>query len=468
MDGMGRSRLSVWAGFLLAACLGVLLLGALATPALAAGGGATVATLSVSGPLDPFEASYIQRGLQAAAAAHDAAAVLMLDTSGGLDSSMRQAVQAVLASRVPVLCYVPPGARAASEGTFLMFACPVNGMAPGSEIGAARPVGFLGALASSSATTQDAAFLASLATAHGRNATWAQQAVRDSVSLDAGQAVAAKVVDYQAPSLRGFLAAAGECRRLAAPAAPGASVPASGAEHDPAYTVPTCGATPAAFAMTPGEGIFHTFADPDIAFVLLDIGFLALIVWAFHPGIHTSLGVAAVSMALGLAIMETLPVRLAGFALLAVAAVLLVLDVRAKAHGILTAGGVVVLILGGLLLFNPAVPRARVSPALLIALPVVLGIATALLLRAIAEAKEEPLHAGVGALAGEVGRAETALAPSGRVRLHGESWAAVSPAGDVPAGAPVRVVGVTGLTLEVEQEPPGDGDAAGVGAQQAG
>jgi len=217
-----------------------------------------------------------------------------------------------------------------------------------------------------------------------------------------------------------------------------------------------------ALALTPGERIFHAFANPSVAFLLLDIAFVALLIWAFHPGFHPPLAVGIVSLALSLAILETLPVRLVGFGLLVIAALLLVLEARTKAHGILTAAGVVVLILGGLLLFNPAVPHARVSPGLLVAIPILLGIASFFMLRAIGEAKAEPLHAGVGALAGELGTAETELSPRGRVHLRGESWSAVSVGGDVPAGSPVRVVGVTGLTLEVMAEPLPDGPAVGV------
>jgi membrane-bound serine protease (ClpP class) len=200
------------------------------------------------------------------------------------------------------------------------------------------------------------------------------------------------------------------------------------------------------------ESFFHGFADPNVAFILLDIGFLALIVWAFHPGFHVPLAVGVVSSALGLAILETLPVRLAGFGLLFVAAVLFVLDLKAKAHGVLTAGGIVVFILGGLLLFNPSVPNARVSPALLFTLPVVVGVISAFLIRALLAAKRTPLRTGPQALMGAHGVAETALAPLGRVRVRGESWSAESVGDPVPAGTPVLVIAVRGLTLDVFPE----------------
>lgn len=450
---MSRLRLSVRAG---AGLAGALLVAAatlalvLGTPAAQAAGGRPVLTLNLTGVVDPFMASYLQRGIHAAEAAHDPAVLIAIDTPGGLDSSMRGIVHAILASSVPVICYTPPGSRAASAGTFVMEACPINAMAPGSAIGAAHPVGVSGAIETAKVTNDAAAFIASLAARQGRNAAWAADAVRNSVSAGAADALARNAVDFVAPSAAALLADAGRCTA-------GAPPPATGADRDPAYTVATCGARTQAFSPTLGERLFHAVADPNVAFILLDIGLVALIVWAFHPGFHPPLAVGVVCLALGLAILQTLPVRLAGMLLLVVAAVLLVLDIKAKAHGILTSGGVVVLVLGGLLLFNPSVPSARVSPLLLYPLPVAIGAVTFFLLRALAEARQEPLHAGVGALPGTVAVAETPLTPAGRVRLRGESWAAESLGGEVAAGTPVRVVRAHGLTLEVFPEPGGSG-----------
>ncbi|HEU5002743.1 MAG TPA: NfeD family protein [Actinomycetota bacterium] len=421
----------------------------LGNPAAGAASTKPVLTLNLTGVVDPFMATYIERGIAAAEAGHDPAVLITIDTPGGLDSSMRGIVHAILGSSVPVVCYTPPGARAASAGTFVMEACPINGMAPGSEIGAAHPVGISGAIETAKVVNDAAAFIAGLASRQGRNATWATGAVRNSTSLDAAGALTRNVVDFVAPSATAMLADAGRCTA-------GAGTPTTGADRSAAYRVPTCGAPTQAFGPTVGERLFHAVADPSIAFILLDIGLVALIVWAFHPGFHPPLAVGVVSLALGLAILQTLPVRLAGVFLLVVAAVLLVLDIKAKVHGILTTGGVVVLVLGGLLLFNPSVPSARVSPLLLYPLPVAIGVMTFFLLRALAAAKQEPLHAGVGALPGTMAVAETALTPLGRVRLRGESWAAESVGGEVAAGTPVRIVRARGLTLEVFPEPAAD------------
>jgi membrane-bound serine protease (ClpP class) len=413
---------------------GVLVAGA--SQRRAAGHG--VLTLSLSGVVDPFMASYVERGIQTAGGGGYDALALTIDTPGGLDSSMRDIVRAILRSRVPVVCFTPPGARAASAGTFIMLACQVNGMAPGSNIGAAHPVGVSGVIEQAKVTNDAVAYIRSLAQRQGRNADWAASAVRNSVSVDAGEALRLHVVDFVAPSLPVLLAEAGGC-------APGSTPP-------PATRPAVCGDGTRAFHESVGEGFFHAFADPDIAFLLLDIAFVALIIWAFHPGFHVPLAVGVVCLAVGLAILETLPVRLAGLSLLFVAAVLFVLDLKAKAHGVLTAGGIVVFILGGLLLFNPAVPEARVSPWLLFTLPLAVGVVGIFAVRAVRAARKRPLQAGPQTLVGTIGVAESALDPLGRVHVRGESWSAESVGGPVPAGAQVLVLAVKGLKLEVFPE----------------
>lgn len=416
------------------------------TASRAAAGTPKVLSLSLQGVVDPFTASYVQRGLKAAAADGDAAVVLTIDTPGGLDSSMREIVRAIIAAPLPVICYVPPGGRAASAGTFIMLACPVNGMAPGSSIGAAHPVGVSGAIEQAKVTNDAAAYIRSLAARQNRDADWAERAVRDSISAGAESALGQHIVDFVAPDVAAMLADAGSC---ASPA----TAPATGAAQAPGYAASVCGATTVAFHPSPGESFFHAFADPTVAFILLDIALVALIVWAFHPHFHAPLAIGVVSLAVGLAILETLPVRLVGFALLFIAAVLFVLDVKAKAHGVLTAGGIVVFILGGLLLFNPAVPSARVALPVLLLIPVALGTGSAFMIRALRSARHQPLRAGAETLPGSTGVAETDLDPNGRVHLRGQSWAALSLGGPVVAGTPVRVVAIAGLTLQVQPEP---------------
>jgi membrane-bound serine protease (ClpP class) len=204
--------------------------------------------------------------------------------------------------------------------------------------------------------------------------------------------------------------------------------------------------------MSLSEGLFHSFADPNVAFLLLNIGFIALIVWVIHPGFHVSLGVGIVCMVLGLVILETLPVRLTGVILLLVAAVLFVLDLKAKAHGILTSAGIVVLILGGLLLFNPAVPGARVSRPLIAAVAVAAGLFTFFTLGAILRSKGAPVQMGLESLRGSTGLVVSPLEPRGTARVQHQTWTAETTGEPIPAGTPIRVVEVRGVTLLVERD----------------
>jgi membrane-bound serine protease (ClpP class) len=409
-----------------------------------------VLELKLSGVVDPFMASYVERGVATAKADGDAAVLLVIDTPGGLDSSMRHIVQAILASKVPVICYTAPsGARAASAGTFIMLSCPINAMAPGTNIGAAHPVGVSGIVENEKVTNDAAAFIRSLADRWGRNAAWAEQAVRSAVSVSSEEALKIKVVDYTALSTAGLLQQVTACAQRSGPVGgPATACPTSGSRG----AVNLDGAQVIPFGMSLSESLFHAFADPNIAFLLLNIGFLALILWVFHPGVHVSLAVGVISMVLGLAILETLPVRLTGVLLLLVAAILFVLDVKAKAHGVLTAGGIAVLVLGGLLLFNPTVPSAHVSRPLIIIVAVAAGLFASFTLRALLSAKRAPVRTGLEALEGSTGVALRDLDPRGTVRARSETWTAESMGGTIPAGTAVRIVRVKGVKLLVEPE----------------
>ncbi len=405
-----------------------------------------ILSLKLEGVVDPFMASYIKRGVATAQDRNDAAVLITINTPGGLDSSMREIISAILASKVPVICYTAPsGARAASAGTFIMEGCPINAMAPGTNIGAAHPVGVTGAVESQKVTNDAVAFIRSLAERWHRNANWAERAVRNAESLTAQSALAFHAVDWVAPSTSALLQDVGG----------GCGGPSVAPRSTGQGLVPdVCGAGIDPFGMSVAENLFHSLADPNVAFLLLNIGFLALIAWVFHPGFHVSLAVGIVCTIVGLAILETLPVRLTGLALLAVAAVLFVLDVKAKAHGVLTTGGIALLVLGGLLLFNPSVPTARVSLWLIILVAAFFALFSATVLRAILRAKERPVQLGLEGLVGATGAALSDLAPTGTVRVRNETWTAESISGSIPSGGPVRVTAVRGgVKLFVESAP---------------
>jgi len=393
-----------------------------------------VLSLELTGVVDPFMASYVERGIRHARDNDDQAVLLSIDTPGGLDSSMRRIVRAILASQVPVICYTAPqGARAASAGTFIMLACPLNAMAPGTNIGAAHPVGVSGVIEQKKVTNDAAAFIRSLAERWHRNAGWAEQAVRSAVSASALEAHRLGEIDVIAASPRVLLCAAG--RSTVARPVPG-----------------LCNAALVPFHRTLAEGIFHAFADPNVAFLFVNLGFLALVIWVIHPGLHVSLLAGVVLTVIGLLILDTLPVQLGGLVLLATAAVLFAVDVKAKAHGFLTAGGLVFFVLGGLLLFDPDIPSARVSRPLLVGLAIAVGIFMFVLVRALLSTRVTVAPVGTQGLAGAVATTTTPLDPTGNIRVRGQWWSAESTGGPIPSGTRVRVVRVDGLTLEVEPQ----------------
>jgi membrane-bound serine protease (ClpP class) len=433
--------------FLLAS---LVFLGAGAVGVLAQDSGSTVLSLKLTGVVDPFVASYINRGIDRANGEGDAAVLITVDTPGGLDSSMRSIIKSILASKVPVICYTAPsGARAASAGTFIMLSCPVAAMAPGTNIGAAHPVGVAGAIEQDKVTNDAAAFIRSLADRWHRNADWAEDAVRKSISASEEEALRLHAVDLLATTPAQLLSIAGGCTRSHGPVSPITTGLLATRDSVPGLC-PQPRAVP--FGMSLGENLFHALADPNVAFLLLNIGFLALIAWVFHPGFHVTLAVGVISVTVALAILETLPVELVGFVLLMVSAVLFVLDVKARAHGVLTAGGIGTLILGGLLLFNPSVPSARVSRPLIVLVALGAGLFAFFSLRALLAARGKPVITGREALEGTVGVALSDLDPRGTVRARGETWSAESASGPIPAGATVRVARVRGVNLVVEME----------------
>jgi membrane-bound serine protease (ClpP class) len=421
---LGSSLLAVWAA---------------GAPAQTAPAAPTVTALELDGAVDPFIAGYLADGIAAADERGDDAVLLRIDTPGGLDSAMRTIVKAILAARLPVLCWTgPSGARAASAGTFVMLACPVNAMAPGTNIGAAHPVGVSGAISEEKVTNDAAAFARSLAERTGRNADWAEQAVRQSVSLSAEEAVDQDVADMLAASATEFLDKA-DGREVTTAAGP--------------VTVRTAGATVEPTEPGAAVALLHGLIDPNLAFVFFYLGLILIVIEVLHPGISVPGILGALLLVISVVAFGILPVRLGGVALLAVSVVLFVVELKHPGVGLPLAGGLVCLVVGGLLLFDPAVTGVRVSPWLLALVAALLAGFFLLVVRAVVAARRLPAPAGMDALVGAVGVALIPLAPRGEVRVAHERWSAEAARGAIPAGTPVRVVRREGLKLIVEPGP---------------
>ncbi len=400
-----------------------------------------VRLLEVRGVINPFAAQYVERSLgQAGARLY----VVLLDTPGGSEASMRRVVQAILNSPVPVAVYVAPaGARAASAGMFVVQAGHVAAMAPGSHIGAAHPVGATGediGGALGSKVTSDAAALArSLAELRGRNAAWAEQAVLASTSLTAQEAVAQRVVDLEARDLADLLAQL-DGRRVTTTAGQ--------------VVLDLTGAPQERVPMTALERLLQALIDPNIAYLLMTIGMLAIIVELFHPGLVLPGTVGAISLVLAFIAFENLPLNWGGVVLIVLALVFFVLDIKVSGI-VLSLGGAVAFVLGSLILFSPFrppsphMPALRVSPWLIGTMTVTTAALFLWVLQAGLRAQRLPVPVGVHTLVGAKGVVVSALEPLGVVQVQGEQWTAEGEGGPIRAGEPVEVARVEGNTLIV-------------------
>jgi membrane-bound serine protease (ClpP class) len=397
-----------------------------------------VSEVTLRGPIDPLLARYAERAIDNARRDHVSAVLVRLDTPGGLDSSMRAITKAVLQSTVPVVCWVgPSGARAASAGTFILFGCPLSAMAPGTNVGAAHPVGITGGVLSTKVTNDAAAYIRSLAERWGRNAAWAERAVRDSVSVPAVEALDLHVTDLVAPSRSALL---GQID--------GRTVQTANAD----VVLHVRGARIVAQHPTLAEGLLHDFVDPNFAYLFFILGLISLAAFAIHPGVHVTAFAGVLLLVGSLISFGMLPVTVAGLVLLVAGVVFSVIGLKVHGRGLPEIAAITCLVLGGLFLFNPSVPNAQVSRPLIIGVAIAETLFFAFVMRAVLRARFTPVQTGSRTVLGADGVVLTPLDPVGVVRVKGESWTARSLSGPVETGARVWVVNVDGLTLEVAPE----------------
>jgi membrane-bound serine protease (ClpP class) len=410
---------------------------------------ARVEHLSLEGVVDPFEASYLATGIQKAQKDGAGAVLITIDTPGGLDSSMRKVIQAILAARIPVICFVwPQGARAASAGAFILMSCPVAAMAPGTNVGAAHPVGVSGAVETSKVTNDAVAFIRGLAEERGRNADWAEKAVRASASVSATEAVRIKAADLIASSPADLL------RKV-----DGRQVSVGGGKT----TLHTAGAAIVDRDLGTGARLLHPLFTPNFAFLFFYLGLALIVLELLHPGISVPGILGALSLVLAGASLGMLPVQLIGVVLLIASVVFFLLELKHPGLGVPTLGGLVTLILGGLLLFDRSIPGAAVSPGVIAPVAIGLGLFFGFVVKAALRTRHLPPRSGPERMLGAEGVATTSLDPSGVVRVGGETWSAESTS-RVRKGTPVRVTGIEGLRLKVE---PSD-EALPAGVSQSG
>jgi membrane-bound serine protease (ClpP class) len=413
-------------------------------PALAA---AEVRKITVDAPIHPVTSEYITTALRDAARADVRLLIIGINTPGGLDSSMREIIGAVVNSPVPVAAYVSPsGARAASAGFFIGVACDIFAMAPGTNTGAAHPVGFSITGQAMDKTmedkvTQDAAsYIKSLAAKRGRNVSMAEDAVRKSLSYTEEEALKGGLIDLVAVSDAGLIAALdgkvvkrfdGKETVLALAGQPLVSIP-----------------------MTFRQRFLLTISNPNLAYILLMIGLLGLYFEFAHPGAILPGVLGGICLLLAIFAFQILPINYVGLLLIVLAIVLFILEVKVHSYGMLSVGGIAAMIIGSMMLIHSPVPEMR--PSLRVIIPVAVGISLVciFLVALVVKAHSRRSFTGREGMVGEIGTARTDLAPAGTVFVHGELWRAES---DVPvhAGERVRVVAFgSGLKIKVTKESP--------------
>jgi membrane-bound serine protease (ClpP class) len=404
-----------------------------------------VLEMKIDGEVEPILATYIDEGITDAANRHASLVLITMDTPGGLSDSMKDIIQHILASQVPVAVYVyPTGARGASAGFFILLSADIAAMAPGTHTGAASPIIGVGGYPVAIDETlrrkimNDAqAFLRSFAEKRGRNPKLAETAVTDAKAFTEREALDGKLIDLVASSEDDLLRQLNgrEITRF-----DGSKVKLALA--DP-VRVP--------FELSPRQKFLSRIVEPDIFFILLILGVLGLYTEFTHPGVVAPGVVGGICMVLALYAMHILPVNLAGVFLIILALALFILEAKFTSHGVLTAGGIVSMLLGAMFLIRSPLTAGGVSLGVALSVTLPFAALTIFLMRLVLRSRSWKNQTGREEMIGAQGTVVTPLpgGAEGMIRVHGELWRAISNQ-PVPEGKPVRVVKMDGLKLYVE------------------
>jgi len=393
--------------------------------------------LSVSDPISPGVAEFVNDGLQLASETHAAGIIITLDTPGGLAESMRKIVQAIFACKVPVIVYVTPsGARAASAGVMITMAADIAAMAPGTNIGAAHPVGAggqdIGKTMAEKAVNDLVAFAKGIANRRGRNAQWAEEAVRESVSVTAAEALEKNIIDVVAKNLDDLI-----------DQIEGRTVKDKGILH-------LAGVRRTLIKEGLRTKILKTVSDPNIAYILLMIGLAGLYFELANPGSVLPGVVGGIALILAFFSLQALPVNAAGIMLILLSIVFFILELKVTSYGMLSLAGVLSLVLGSMMLFKGAGPQFQLAWKVL--LPTVLlvsGFFVGIVL-VVVRAHTRKARTGADGLVDEVGVVKQVQGQEGKVLVHGELWRAVFEEA-VAVGDKVRVLSVKDLVVTVSR-----------------
>jgi membrane-bound serine protease (ClpP class) len=403
---------------------------------------AEVLKVVVNDTIQPISAEYVSRAIDEARRRGDQAVLIEMNTPGGLVSSTRDIIDAITSSPVPVIVYVTPtGGHAGSAGIFILESADIAAMAPGTAAGAAHPVALIGPVQlkpddemKRKMENDTAALMRSVASKRGRNVAAAESAVLESKSFTDQEALAQHLIDYVASSPEDLFHQI-EGKTFKRFNGESGSLNAAG---QPIFF----------YEMTLRERILDALMEPDLAFLLLAIGALALYIEFNHPGAVIPGTVGVVFILVAAFALNLLPTRFAALVLILGAFALFGAEAKFATHGVLTVGGIALLTLGGLLLVDAPIPEMRVHLATALAVSIPLGVITAFLMTIALRARRNKIVTGAQGLVGETGVAQTPLAPQGKVFVHGELWDAIA-SSNLPIGQLIVVRKVEGLMLEV-------------------
>lgn len=416
-----------------------------------------VVQLELEGPIGPASSDYVARSLDYAAESKASLIILRMDTPGGLDTAMREIIKKIIASPVPVAAYVAPGgARAASAGTYILYASHVAAMAPGTNLGAATPVTMPmpaslneetsrakgkpengnpenASVMERKMTNDAAAYIRGLANLRGRNADWAEKAVREAASLSAEEALALHVIDLLAADVDDLLKKADG--RLVNVLGQTVKLNLAGAWIEP---------------VEPDwrNRLLAAIANPNIAYVLMLLGIYGLILEFYHPGTVAPGTIGAICLLLALYALQALSVNYAGLALILLGLGLMTAEAFAPSFGILGIGGMTAFVFGSIILMDTGITGPEVSPAVIAAFAISSAVLCIVVTRLLLRVRNKPVIAGREQLIGSVGTAMEDFAIEGRVWVHSEAWAAHAEQ-PVHHGQKVKVTAIKGLTLIV-------------------
>ncbi len=399
-----------------------------------------VSLVRIDGPIGPVSARVILQAIESSVEDSSEALVIELNTPGGLDESMRLVTKDILNSQVPVIVYVSPsGSRSASAGVFITLSAHIAAMAPGTNIGAAHPVSMGGEIDSTmmeKVENDAAAYIKSIATKRNKNAEWAEEAVRKSVSVTEYEALKLNVIDLVANNVRDLLDSC-DGRKVSLP---------SGER-----TLNTKEVEVKRIEMSWRDRVLEVITNPNIAYILFSIGMLGIFFEFSNPGAIFPGIIGGICLILAFFSFQSLPINYAGLLLMALAVIFFILEVKVTSYGALTIGGIVSLFLGSLMLFESPLPYMRASLSIIIFVVIAMAAFFIFAVGLGLKAQRGKISTGKRGMEGEIGVARTPLKPEGSVFIHGEIWKAVADE-PIEEGEKVVVKEVENLILKVTKK----------------